>query len=189
MKRVVPAVLSLLLLLGVALPTRADQPAGEIPEGQRVRPRPPEPAPEPMAPAPAPMAEEFKRHHLSVLIGAATDSAMSVNNFNGGVEYEYQFNERFGTGVALEGTDPSAGIRSMVGFVPLFIHPWRGVRLTVGPGFELDENQDADFAMRFGAGYRFKLSESLTLSPEFNADMPTSGDPVYVWGARLGYAF
>ena len=189
MHRVVPALLTLLLLLAVGPVARADQPGGEIPEGQRVRPRPAEPAPAPPPMAePAPMAEVFKRNHLSVLIGAATDSDKTVNNFNGGIEYEYQFNELFGTGFALEGTDPSGGIRSMAGFVPLFIHPWRGLRLTIGPGFQLDTNQNSDFALRTGVGYRLKISESMTLTPEFNADL-VDGDPVYVWGARIGYAF
>ena len=171
------AVLSSLLLLGGAFPAGADEIDDADTGVKRARRQ---------RPTTAQPASDATRHHVSVLLSSVSDSDFDQTEFNGGIEYEFQFHRYVGVGAQLEG---SSGVRSMVAVVPIFIHPWRGLRLTLGGGAILDEDQDSDGLLRLGAGYRFNLTERITFGPEYNADLEGGTDPDHVFGVRLGYRF
>lgn len=142
------------------------------------------------APAPAPAAtDDWNRHHLSVYLSSASDHDFDTNGFNGGGEYEFQFHKYVGIGAQVEGT--TNDVRKMVALVPIFIHPWKGLRLTVGGGWILDEDSESDGLLRVGLGYKFMLTDNISFSPEYNADLPGGkGDDVnHLFGVRLGYSF
>ncbi len=187
MLRALVASLSLLLLVGV-FPASADviDDGGGPADGSR-RPAPaPPPAP---APAPAAVIDDWNRHHLSVYLSSASTSDFDASEFNGGGEYEFQFSKYVGIGAQVEGT--TGNFRNMVALVPIFIHPWKGLRLTVGGGAILDEDNNSDGLLRVGIGYRFNLTDNITFAPEYNADLPgANGDNVnHLFGIRLGYSF
>ena len=186
MLRSLVACLSLLLLVG-AFPVSADDMGGPEPGGTPQRRTRATPAP---APAPAPAAsDEWKRNHVSVYLSSISDHDFGTTEFNGGIEYEYQFMKYAGIGVQIEG---ATGLRNMVALVPIFIHPWKGLRFTLGGGAILDRDNNSDGLFRVGVGYRFNITESITLAPEYNADMYslTDGAEVeHLFGLRLGYQF
>ena len=187
MLRSVVACLSLLLLVG-AFPVSADDVGGPEPGGTPKRRTRSTPAPAP-APAPAAASDDWKRNHVSIYLSSISDDDFSTTEFNGGVEYEYQFMKYAGIGVQVEG---ATGLRNMVALVPIFIHPWKGLRLTVGGGARLDRDNDHDGMLRTGIGYRFNITDSITLAPEYNADMWNLTDSTQVehlFGVRLGYQF
>ena len=183
MLRPVIACLSLLLLLG-AFPVSADEMDGPEPGGTPQRRTRSAPAP---APAPAPAAsDDWKRNHVSIYMSSLSDDSFDTTEFNGGVEYEYQFIKYAGIGVQVEG---ATGLRNMVALVPIFIHPWKGLRLTVGGGAILDRDNNSDGLLRVGLGYRFNITDSITLAPEYNADLTGGTDAEHLFGVRLGYQF
>lgn len=185
MLRTVVASLSLLLVFG-AVPASADEMGGPEPGGTPQRRTRATPAP---APAPAPAAQERMKHHLSIYTSSLSDHDFDRNEFNGGIEYEFQFHRYVGIGAQIEG---ATGIRNMVALVPIFIHPWKGLRFTVGGGARLDRDNDSDGLLRLGVGYRFNLTDNVTLAPEYNADLTSLGDDTraeHLFGVRLGYQF
>jgi hypothetical protein len=146
------------------------------------------PAPAP-APAPAAASDDWKRNHVSVYLSSISDHDFGTTEFNGGIEYEYQFMKYVGVGVQVEG---ATGLRNMVALVPIFIHPWKGLRFTLGGGAILDRDNNSDGLFRVGVGYRFNITDSITLAPEYNADMWNLTDSTQVehlFGVRLGYQF
>ena len=188
MLRSVIACLSLLLLVG-AFPVSADDMGGPEPGGTPQRRTRSTPAPAPAAKAAPAASDEWKRNHVSIYMSSISDDDFSTTEFNGGVEYEYQFMKYAGIGVQVEG---ATGLRNMVALVPIFIHPWKGLRLTVGGGARLDRDNDHDGLLRVGLGYRFNITDSITLAPEYNADMWNLTDSTQVehlFGVRLGYQF
>jgi hypothetical protein len=103
-----------------------------------------------------------------------------------GGEYEFRFHKNVGIGVQVEG---STGLRNMVALVPIFIHPWKGLRLTVGGGAVLDRDNDHEALLRVGAGYYFDITENIFFGPEYNADLEGGTDASHLFGVRLGYQF
>jgi hypothetical protein len=186
MLRSMIACLSLLLLVG-AFPASADDIDGDIPGGQRRRgSATPAPAPTP-APKPMAAAETWKRHHVSLLLSSISDSDFDTTAFNGGGEYEFRFHKYFGIGVQVEGA--SDDFRTVATLVPIFIHPWKGLRFTFAGGAVVDDDNDHDALLRLGVGYRFNITESITFGPEYNADLEGGTDASHLFGVRLGYQF
>jgi len=172
-----------------------DEPTPGLEPARRPTPAPPpppaKPAPPPMAkPAPPPPAptvsDDWKRNHASIFLSSVSDHDFGTTEFNGGIEYEYQFVKYAGIGVQIEG---ATGVRNMVALVPIFIHPWKGLRFTVAGGAVLDEDNNSDGLLRVGVGYRFNITDSITFGPEYNADLKGGTDADHLFGVRLGYQF
>jgi hypothetical protein len=81
--------------------------------------------------------EEFHRHHMGLLLGNTQEG--HENGFTIGADYEYRLTKLVGLGGVAEyiGGDFDSFVLSGL----FFIHPYRGLRFVLGPGFE---NRDSD---------------------------------------------
>lgn len=141
-------------------------------------------------PAGAESAEpEFPRHHLSVFAGGVTNfdegEADRETSAAVGVEYEYRFGRLFGAGLLFE--DVFGGEREYIVLAPLSLHPWKGLRLTAGPGADF-RSGDTEFVFRAGVGYEFELGHGWTLAPEIAGDF-THEAKTLVFGVSAGWGF
>lgn len=128
-----------------------------------------------------------ERHEVGVFLGAAIrDEDETESGFALGVEYQYRLARLIGVGALVEVA--TGELRDVLLIAPLSLHPWRGLRLVVAPGVEIPDEGSAEFALRFGAGYKFPIGERFTILPEFNADL-IDGTPTYVFGATFAVGF
>jgi hypothetical protein len=124
----------------------------------------------------------YHRHHVGLLLGNTHEEGL--DEFTTGLDYEYRFRQYIGVGGLLEyvGED----IREWVGLVPLFIHPYKGLRFIAAPGIKHSKDENK-FLWRLGIGYRVPIG-NWTIAPEFNLDF-TEGRTVEVYGVSFGYGF
>jgi hypothetical protein len=127
--------------------------------------------------------EEFHRHHMGLLLGNTQEG--HENGFTIGADYEYRLTKLVGLGGVAEyiGGDFDSFVLSGL----FFIHPYRGLRFVLGPGFE---NRDSDnkFFLRAGVGYRFHVGDAWTIAPELNVDF-FERDEALVYGVSIGRGF
>jgi hypothetical protein len=117
--------------------------------------------------------------------GAVRDEHETESGFAGGVDYEYRFARLVGAGLLVEAA--TGDLREVLVAVPVFLHPWRGLRFVAAPGAEIPGDGEAEFAMRLGVGYQVPVGR-FTIGPEFNADL-IDGTPTYVVGMGFGVGF
>lgn len=127
------------------------------------------------------------RHHAGFFIGGVSRFEHGHRETGGavGIEYEYRLAPRWGLGVLAERVAVGDG-RELAAVVPLSWHPWRGLRLSVGPGVEFHDGS-GEFLGRVAAGYDFHLGH-FTLSPEVAGDFTRVAQSV-VYGLTIGYGF
>jgi len=122
------------------------------------------------------------RHHVALFLGAThTDEE---DEFSIGVDYEYRLNPLLGLGGIAEYTGGEH--ETAIAAAALFIHPFKMLRLVLGPGFEF-EGDEKEFLLRVGAAYQILVGK-LTLAPELNVDF-VDGNENLVYGISLGLGF
>lgn len=142
-------------------------------------------------------SSEYHRHHLALLLGGSHNT--EKNGSTAGGDYEFRFTRAFG--VIATGEYVGGGFREDVfAFTPA-VHPWRGLKLLAGAGFDRelarhdaaragedahDKNVRALF--RFGGGYDFHLGRGFTAGPDFAIDF-LKGEKVLVYGINIGFGF
>ena len=129
--------------------------------------------------------QEFHRHHVGVFLGAGSrpEGGSWEHGFAGGMDYEYRFSKWMGVGFLAEAA--SGGLRDAVVAGLVFVHPWKGLLLAVGPGAEFSPH-DTAFVARFGVPYQLPVGERFTIAPNFNVDL-VHGEPTYIYGFTLGF--
>lgn len=133
-------------------------------------------------------AHDFHRHHVALLIGGATTSEEHRNDrhgFVGGLDYEYRFSRWAGVGAIAEGA--AGNLRDAVFVGSVFLHPWKGLVLGVGPGVEIG-SAGTEYLTRFGAAYQIPFWRRFSVAPDFSVDL-VKGKPIYVYGVALGIGF
>lgn len=75
---------------------------------------------------------------------------------------------------------------------PVYLHPYRGLKVFVGPGFVHtsageDASERREYLTRMGIAYDFHYSR-FTISPTFNFDVQP-GETLKDFGVALGYLF
>ena len=129
-------------------------------------------------------SSEFEgRQSVAFFMGNTHDG--SEDGFTVRMDYEYRLSETNGIGGLVEYA--SGELDSWVFAAPLFIHPYKGLRLLVALGFEYGHSE-AEFLIRTGIAYEFEMGERWTITPEFNVDFVDS-DEKYVYGVAFGYGF
>lgn len=127
------------------------------------------------------------RHHAGLFVGGLSrfEHGHKETGTALGLEYEYRLAPRWGLGGLLERVAVGGG-RELALVVPLHWHPWRGLKFSAGPGFELYEGQ-AELLGRVATGYDFHLGR-FTLTPEVSADFTQKAQSL-VYGLTLGVGF
>jgi hypothetical protein len=122
------------------------------------------------------------RHHVALFLGAThTDEE---DEFSIGMDYEYRLNPLLGLGGIAEYTGGEH--ETTIAAAAFFIHPFKALRLVLGPGFE-SGGDEKEFLLRVGASYHIPVGK-LTLAPEFNVDF-VDGNKNLVYGISLGWGF
>lgn len=138
---------------------------------------------------PTPIEEEssHERHHVDLFLGAVSrfeggekDHGMAL-----GLEYEYSLSQRWGIGGLIEGVTAGHG-RQLAMVAPLTWHPWRGLKLSLGPGMEFVEGE-AEFLGRASIGYEFRWGR-WELIPEISGDFGREAQSL-VYGLGIGLGF
>jgi hypothetical protein len=124
----------------------------------------------------------YHRNHVGLFLGSTHEEG--EYEFTIGLDYEYRFSQYVGIGLLIEYVGEDA--REGVGMVPLFIHPYKGLRFVAAPGIK-PKKDDEKFIWRLGVAYRFPIG-NWTIAPEFNLDF-TEGKTVEVFGVSFGYGF
>jgi hypothetical protein len=106
----------------------------------------------------------YHRNHVGLFLGSTHEEG--EHKFTIGLDYEYRFSQYFGIG--LLGEYVGEPDREGVGLVPLFLHPYKGLRFMAAPGVKPKKDEDK-FIWRLGVAYRFPIG-NWTIAPEFNVD-------------------
>jgi len=129
-------------------------------------------------------------HHLNVIelfVGNTyeDDSHGSKNGVTTGFTYERRLAALWGVGASYE---YAAGDfdKWSIG-VPLFVHPYKGLRFQLAPGLE-HKNSEDEFLLRIGAAYEFMVSDRWMLIPEIAVDF-VDGEEAIVYGLAFGFGF
>ena len=137
------------------------------------------------------------RHSIALFVGGATHSQRNETALAFAPRYRYRVTPVFAAGVIVETAyyDSETPVLVLGG---LFIKPYGGIELMMGPGMEWiadDRRADqpargtaADFAFRFGAGYEVEMARRFVASPELGVNL-TSGATTFVYGLSFGLAF
>ena len=107
------------------------------------------------------------------------------DGFTVGINYVYRLSEINGLGGLIEYS--SGELDSWVIAAPLYIYPYKGLRLLLAIGFE-ERNSDTEFLFRTGLGYEFEINDKWNIIPEFKYDFVDS-DEKYGYGVIFSYEF
>lgn len=145
-----------------------------------------------------PETEEIHTHHVAVLAGGSHNT--EKDGATVGADYEYRFHRRLGALASFEYV--GGDFREDLFAFTAAWHPWKGLRLIAGPGFdrELKRHEEPAHAepaeahknvrglFRTGAGYEFHIKEHFTVGPEIAVDI-LKGEKVFVYGINFGWGF
>jgi len=122
----------------------------------------------------------------SVMVGVTAEPADrgSGASFTLGVDYERRLTKFLGVGAFAEGAFGNTEREALLG-VPLFVHAYAGLILTVAPLVEISQprNEDAETEMglRMGAAWEFPVGDRYAVLPKFSLDFIQS-DVILVFG-------
>jgi hypothetical protein len=142
------------------------------------------------APARAQAAErEFHRLHAAVLFGDT--HAAESNGFTFGGDIEFRPVRLFGVGFT--GEHVNEPFRENVWVFGFTVHPARGLRLTIGPGFERATHAEAGHhdqhaLLRVGAAYEIPLRHGWTVDPDVALDF-VARERITVYSVAIGKEF
>ncbi len=127
--------------------------------------------------------EHENANDIGVFLGGANHKA--ENGFAVGLDYEHRLNSILGAGALVEYT--AGDFDSWVVAASLYIHPYKGFRVVLAPGFE-NREKETNFLFRTGLAYQFEIGKNLSISPEYNVDF-VHGETTHVYGVSFGFAF
>lgn len=129
-----------------------------------------------------------QRHHAGVFLGAASNLNNGDVHMAAGLDYEFIFPSTrpvFGIGMIMEFV--FAEHMETVLALPIYVHPYKGLKAWIAPGAAIPEGGATHFLFRFGAGYDFHLGK-ITLTPQMSYDQVKCCG-LLVYGVGLGFAF
>ena len=139
---------------------------------------------------------DFHHNHVAVLVGAMTPvSETSQTSFAVGADYEYRFNERWGTGL---GADFTFGDHKRAALIATGVtyRPIPALRLGTGPGMENVEKDKPEggttsswyFLWGFSAAYEFHVG-SFSVAPTLYLDFVGETKTNLTYGVGIGTGF
>ena len=131
------------------------------------------------------------KNHIGLFLGGTTHlGAHSSTVFTAGLDYERRFAPIFGVGILLDfPMDFAQYDFTMIAAIPLNLHPFAGLKVTVAPGIEYAHSAAA-FLIRAGLGYDIHVGK-YTVTPTISYDYIVSAHPTsaLVWGIAVGRGF
>jgi hypothetical protein len=151
------------------------------------------------------------RHRAEIFLGVAHEE--SSDEFAAGIGYEYRISSLLGVGGFVEHAGETEDTWTFG--APLFLHPYKGVRFLLAPGWEAKEikveeevpsegrsafaeatedkgaektENEHSFLVRTGVAYELEFGR-WSITPEFNADLVEGGHQVLVYGVSFGCGF
>ncbi len=81
--------------------------------------------------------QEVHPHHAGIFLGGTTDTDIAFEfNFTLGIDYEYRFiHTTPNVGVGVIGEIVMAEHTEYIAALPLFVHPWQGLKVYFAPGY------------------------------------------------------
>jgi len=145
-------------------------------------------------------AAGISRHHASFFIGATTPTGAehvfsnSATWFTVGLDYEYRFNKPLGISIFAEYL--FAAHEEFLFGLPVFVHPWRGLKLNAGPLLaRVHESKSAEAPVEWHSKYGFRLEVGYDLymghysiTPIINYDR-VDGHGELNYGIAIGASF
>ncbi len=104
--------------------------------------------------------------------------------FTVGLEYQRRIVEPLGVAGVVEYV---SGKGSWVFVVPVVWHPYKGLELLAGPGFEREDGEN-DGLVRVGAAYSVEIRERYAITPFVEVDF-IGRDEAVVFGSTFGISF
>ncbi|MES0490636.1 MAG: hypothetical protein ABUK01_11620 [Leptospirales bacterium] len=130
-------------------------------------------------------------NHLGIFLGATSHlGAHGTTVFTAGLDYERKFVPLFGAGILFDFPFESENYEfAMIVAVPLSLHPFAGLKVTVAPGIEYAHSA-TEFLLRAGLGYDIAIGK-YTLTPTLSYDYVFSAHPTsaLVYGLTIGRGF
>lgn len=123
-------------------------------------------------------------NHMGLFLGNSHRGGET--GFSIGLDYEHRVSDLLGFGALVEYA--GGDFDSWVLGAPLYIHPYKGLRLLAAPGFE-DEESETKFLVRAGAAYQIPFGSRWSISPEYNIDFIEGGEKIQVYGVSIGLGF
>lgn len=153
--------------------------------------------------APAAVAEEhaaehYHRHHFAALISGSHSG--EKDGFTIGGDYEFRFARPLG--LTVTGEYVAGSFREELVVFTATAHPWKGLKLQAGPGFDHElrrhETEHSEGAathqkvnralFRIGAGYDIEVGKHMSIGPDLAYDI-LKGQRVFVYGVTIGFGF
>ncbi|MGB9609837.1 MAG: hypothetical protein ACPL7M_02610 [Bryobacteraceae bacterium] len=142
--------------------------------------------------------EGHHRHHVAFLAGGSHNTEKNGDTF--GADYEFRFARRAGILATYEHV--GGDFREDLMAFTAAVHPWKGLRLAAGPGFDREPREREGGAeavpaemgkrvrglFRVGGGYDFHLPHGFTIGPDLAVDI-LKGEKVLVFGINIGFGF
>jgi hypothetical protein len=128
--------------------------------------------------------EHEHANHMGLFLGNSHRGGET--GFSVGLDYERRLTDLFGFGALIEYA--GGDFDSWVFGAPLYIHPYKGFRFLVAPGFE-DAESETKFLVRAGVAYQIPFGGRWAISPEYNIDFIEGGEKVQIYGVSIGLGF
>jgi hypothetical protein len=138
------------------------------------------------------------RHHVAFLAGGSHNTKKDGDTF--GVDYAYGFVNRVGLLIAYEHVGGDFR-EDLMAFTAAW-HPWKGLRLVAGPGFDREARESEALPeqapvsggkrtqglLRVGGGYDIQLPHGFSIGPDLAVDI-LRGEKVFLYGVNIGFGF
>jgi len=130
------------------------------------------------------------RHRAELFFGVAHEEG--GDEFAAGLAYEYRISRLLGVGGFVEHAGEEEDVWTFG--VPLFVHPFKGARFLLAPGWETKEVESEEketeqsFLTRAGIAYEYEVGR-WSITPELNVDFIEGGHHVLVYGVSIGCGF
>jgi hypothetical protein len=152
-------------------------------------------------------------HHIGLFLGGTSSLDYGTAHFTAGLDYEFKFGTKPVFGLGLLGEGIFSTLNEYIVGLPVFIHPWKGLKFWVAPCIEIPEktkspiieyppdkvrhneilttnNEESEgnhFLLRIGTGYDIHIGK-MVLTPTLCYDKILD-NTFLVYGLTFGIGF
>jgi len=135
-------------------------------------------------------AMHWHKNHLSLFLGLTQAEEHGGERddprFTVGIDYERRLTDLFGAGLLFDAV--IKGNREFLVGIPVFLHPWKGAKICVAPGWhKVKEDGGNGAVLRLGVGWDFDIGKA-SLTPSVMYDI-TEHENLWLLGLAVGKAW